>query len=583
MPKDLPPFRGDPEDWPLFYSAYLNSTTACGYTDVENLARIQRALQASDDTVIADTNLAKSNKSDKARERNYLNAHSAEDLTKKHQSSKQELPSPVLCLACEEPQVKDCTIYKKMDAEHHWIITSAARALNNITKEEPKSTGTAGETSERVNAHHNPKQSVLFKFLPVRLFWKGKSVETFAFLDDGSNMTLVEDWVAKRLGIDDGEDLPLCMSWTSNVTRYEPKSQRVSVEISGVSQSGKFMLNDTRTVKNLSLPRQSLNYEELVHQHSHLKGLPLSSYESVSPGILIGSKNASLIAALKVKEGQLGDPIASKTRLGWTLSGMAEEGDSSVKVSLHICARSQEDELHDMVKKFFSVDSVGVAADKGPESNDDKCARSILERTTRRVDNQYETGLLWRYDHFKFPDSFGMAKRRLECFERRMKADPELRESVHRQIDEYLQSGYIHLTTPEELKSANSDRVWYLPLGAVRNPKKPGKIRLIWDAAAKAGGVSFNSMLLKGPDLLTPLLTVVFGFRERKVARFLFRKDPSHPIQVYIMDVGTFRSTCSPSQAQFIKNMNAEEHKETFPRAAAAIQLSMLGNGGLFV
>ncbi|XP_062704460.1 mucin-17-like [Aedes albopictus] len=45
MPRDLPPFRGDPEDWPLFFSAYTNSTAACGYSNVENLARLQRALQ----------------------------------------------------------------------------------------------------------------------------------------------------------------------------------------------------------------------------------------------------------------------------------------------------------------------------------------------------------------------------------------------------------------------------------------------------------------------------------------------------------------------------------------------------------
>ncbi|XP_055615090.1 uncharacterized protein LOC129761395 [Toxorhynchites rutilus septentrionalis] len=476
---------------------------------------------------------------------------------------------------------------------HHPLLHAALYKQDKTAREESKLAGAATENIEKVNAHHNPKQSVLFKFLPVRLFWKERSVETFAFLDDRSNVTLVEDWVAKRLGIDDDEDLPLCMSWTGNVTRYEPNSQRVSLEIGGASLSARFMLNDTRTVKNLGLPRQSLNFGELAQQHSHLKGIPLNSYESVSPGILIGSNNASLIAALKLKEGQLSDPIACKTRLGWTLSGMAEEGDSSVKVSLHICARSQDSELHDLVKEFFSVDSVGVSVEKGPESDDDKRARSILERTTRRVSNQFETGLMWRYDQFKFPNSFGMAKRRLECFERRMKADPELRESVQRQIIEYLQSGYIHLATAAELKSADPGRVWYLPLGAVRNPKKPGKIRLVWDAAAKVQGVSFNSMLLKGSDLLTSLLEVLFGFRERKVAicgdlkqmfhqfrilpcdvhsqRFLYRKDPSHAIQVYVMDVGTFGSTSSPSQAQFIKNLNAEDHKNEFPRAAAAI------------
>uniref|UniRef100_A0A182IQ90 Uncharacterized protein n=1 Tax=Anopheles atroparvus TaxID=41427 RepID=A0A182IQ90_ANOAO len=45
MPKDLPTFRGDPEDWPFFYCTFVNTTEACEYGDAENLARLQRALQ----------------------------------------------------------------------------------------------------------------------------------------------------------------------------------------------------------------------------------------------------------------------------------------------------------------------------------------------------------------------------------------------------------------------------------------------------------------------------------------------------------------------------------------------------------
>lgn len=44
------------------------------------------------------------------------------------------------------------------------------------------------------------------------------------------------------------------------------------------------------------------------------------------------------------------------------------------------------------------------------------------------------------------------------------------------------------------------------------------------------------------------------------------------------MDVGAFGSTCSPCQAQHIKNMNAEEHRKTFPRAASAIVLKHYGD-----
>ncbi|XP_062716009.1 uncharacterized protein LOC134291803 [Aedes albopictus] len=45
MPMDLPEFTGDPEDWPVFFSQYKNSTLACGYSNAENLVRLQRCIK----------------------------------------------------------------------------------------------------------------------------------------------------------------------------------------------------------------------------------------------------------------------------------------------------------------------------------------------------------------------------------------------------------------------------------------------------------------------------------------------------------------------------------------------------------
>lgn len=42
-------------------------------------------------------------------------------------------------------------------------------------------------------------------------------------------------------------------------------------------------------------------------------------------------------------------------------------------------------------------------------------------------------------------------------------------------------------------------------------------------------------------------------------------------MQTYIMDVSTFGASCSPCSAQFIKNKNAREFTEVFPRAVDAI------------
>lgn len=45
MARDLPIFAGNPEDWPIFLSFFQNSTETCGYSDAENLARLQRCLR----------------------------------------------------------------------------------------------------------------------------------------------------------------------------------------------------------------------------------------------------------------------------------------------------------------------------------------------------------------------------------------------------------------------------------------------------------------------------------------------------------------------------------------------------------
>ena len=177
--------------------------------------------------------------------------------------------------------------------------------------------------------------------------------------------------------------------------------------------------------------------------------------------------------------------------------------------------------------------------------------------------------------------------------EKKLERSPELYRNVRNQIDEYQAKKYAHEATKEELRPADPERTWYLPLNVVLNPKKPGKIRLIWDAAATVQGISLNSMLLKGPDLLVPLMSVLLIFRERRIAfggdiremyhqmeiiakdksaqRFLFRNNRAEEPKVYVMDVATFGSTCSPASAQYVKNRNAEEHAGRFPEAAAAI------------
>ncbi|XP_055614785.1 uncharacterized protein LOC129761109 [Toxorhynchites rutilus septentrionalis] len=118
------------------------------------------------------------------------------------------------------------------------------------------------------HAHSLSEQQLLFRILPVTIHGPRKSVTVYAFLDDGSSITLVEEALTKELDLI-GEKAPLCLTWTGNVTRMETDSQRVQLIVSSVDSAKKLALRDVRTMKKLALPGQSLCVEEYTEKYRH--------------------------------------------------------------------------------------------------------------------------------------------------------------------------------------------------------------------------------------------------------------------------------------------------------------------------
>ena len=78
-------------------------------------------------------------------------------------------------------------------------------------------------------------------------------------------------------------------------------------------------------------------------------------------------------------------------------------------------------------------------------------------------------------------------------------------------MNEYIVLGHAKELAGEEANEPIG-KTWWLPHHAVTNPNKPGKVRVVFDAAAKFHGVSLIEALLKGPDLLTTLVGVLSSF-----------------------------------------------------------------------
>ncbi|XP_055632538.1 uncharacterized protein LOC129773014 [Toxorhynchites rutilus septentrionalis] len=446
----------------------------------------------------------------------------------------------------------------------------------------------SGEESSCMVHHKISTSFVTFRVIPVSLINGNKRVDTYAFLDEGSSKTLLEKDVAMKLGLK-GTVRPLDLKWTSGVTRTEKTSMRVNLTVAGKGLSEQYPLKDVHTIEHLNLPRQSTSFGEVIRKFQHLQDLFVADFKNAEPTILIGLDNMDLIAPIESRIGKAGEPVGLRCKLGWTISGPGCNATRDDYCGIHLC-----DEVMDQVlKNYFTMEEAGINCPYRVESDEDRRARSMLETTTVRIGAGFETGMLWKLDDINLPDSYHMAYRRLQGLEKRFKREPDLREKVWHAIEDFIEKGYAHKATSEEISRIEPGKAWYLPLNVVTNTKKPGKIRLTLDAAAKAGGISLNDMLLKGPDMLVSLLEILNCFRGRRIGfggdiremflqikmrepdkrfqKFLFRLDSSCTPDIYVMDVVIFGAKCSPCNAHFTKDANAREHADQFPDAANAI------------
>ncbi|CAG7832144.1 unnamed protein product [Allacma fusca] len=276
---------------------------------------------------------------------------------------------------------------------------------------------------------------------PVTLMGPKGSVDTYALFDEASTETLIDGSLVRKLGLK-GQHAPLNIQWINSQTSWMKESMNVSVDI-------------------------VVDVESLI---------------GAQPQILLGKDNYHLIVPRELIEGPPNAPVTTNTKLGWLIHGVNYHRHKiDYTCSVFRANKENDDLLHQLVKEHFKLESLGVSANAKPmRSKEEQRAEMILEKTTRRVGERWETGLLWKCDEVKLPESF------------------------------------VRKLFPDGI-ACDSPRLWYLPHFAHFNPNKPDKLRLISDTASKSNGTSLNDNLLTGPDFYAPLTSVLFRFRQRRI------------------------------------------------------------------
>ena len=156
--------------------------------------------------------------------------------------------------------------------------------------------------------------------------------------------------------------------------------------------------------------------------------------------------------------------------------------------------------------------------------------------------------------------------------------------------------GYVRKLKAGEIDDGPS---WYVPhFPVVREDKETTKVRIVYDPAARYGGVSLNDTMLPGRKLQQDVFDVVLRFRsnpvvlvadltemfsqvtmakqDRRYHRFLWRGiDLSRPPEVYEAMKLMFGDRASPYLAQYVVRQHAEDNRDDYPLAVAIILSQM--------
>ena len=353
---------------------------------------------------------------------------------------------------------------------------------------------------------------------------------------------------------------------------------------------------------------------EKVKNWSHLRFLKykLAPELQCPVGLIIGYDNVNVLAPLFTTPALNFGPYGQLTSVGWGVVGCTESVSYCKGNQVSYCAFSDCGVPADHNSAFCFKTSVNheftpwdmgqiLEQDFTHSKNEDEVAHSledlrflrILEKGIEEPNGvNYSMPLPFKScDKPVVPNNRVTALNRLDKLRNRFLKDVQYFEKYSACIDKLLENEHAERVPLSDLNMTNT--VWFLPHHGVFHPRKPDKLRVVFDSSAKFQGTCLNDLLLKGPDLTNSLIGVLLRFRREKVAlscdieqmfynfqvslgfrdylRFLWfdNNDLSKQPSVYRMNTHAFGLTSSPSCANFAMKQLVKDHRTACNEEAA--------------
>jgi hypothetical protein len=428
---------------------------------------------------------------------------------------------------------------------------------------------------------------VSLRIVPVVVGTGSSQVETYALLDEGSDVTLCSDSLIKRLGVE-GKPCKFTLT-TVNKSSQNQTGREVQLQVSALNGGQVIDLQRVWSVKTLPISLQSLPDQSVTGKWKHLNGIYLPKIDVDKVELLVGSDTPDAFWVEEQRRGKGGEPYAIRTMLGWSIIGPTGNRRSLDHGSINFQLASS---IQLQIDKLWTTDFPDLKSCGTGMSQEDRRALSVMEGTVVKDNGHYKLGLPWKDPGVSLPNNVKMATMRLSHLKRKLQSDDQLFNMYQETVNGYIERGYASLV--DARAGFEPGRIWYLPHHPVLNPKKPGKVRVVFDCAAKYQGTSLNDNLLQGPDLTNSITGVLMRFRQapvalvadieamfhqvrvcehdRDVLRFLWwpRGNLHEEPKEYRMNVHLFGATSSPSCAAFSLRRTANDNIDKFSREAVS-------------
>ena len=440
-------------------------------------------------------------------------------------------------------------------------------------------------------------------------------------LDTQSDTSFILEDTCQDLGLTGtAVTLKLSTMLTENKTIDSVKFNGLVVR--GHNSSLKIPLPDTYSRSIIPANRSHIPTPDVARSWPHLSVIAdeLLPLKECKIGLLIGYNCSQALMPREVIPPDGTGPYGEKTDLGWGIVGFVgpdsstcDEDDVGISHRTLVCEVASdlvptcdEPSFNNVAFAFRTVTKVMSPIDvykmmeldfsekfacEDTMSQEDKRFLKIVGEEIRFENGHYSMPLPFKGDPPLLPDNKFVALRRLTNLTKRLKSDERYLQLYKDFIDKLMKNGHAERVIDSQM-SNDKGQEWYIPHHGVFHPRKPDKLRVVFDCSATFKEQSLNMNLLQGPDLTNKLIGVLCRFRQGRIAitcdieqmfhqffvhnehrnylRFLWwADDEMTKTTVYRMCVHLFGATSSPGCANFGLKQIAADNEHIFGEVVA--------------